>query len=107
MSNIPEPIQRLISEVGGVSAPGRILAERATCAGAKFHSPTPLTVREVAIGDDAVYLCGTCHDNLLVFMDLMKAMEGNMPWETRRCFGNLLRAVGMRLYASQGEVSGV
>ena len=100
MSNIPEPVRRLLGEVGGIQAgPGQILAERVTCAGAKFHSPTPLTVREIAVGDDTVFLCGTCHDNLHVFLDLMHAKEGNVPWEARRCFGNLLRAIGTRAYA--------
>ena len=70
------------------------------CVGAKFHSPHPLVVEYVGvIGlEEHIPLCGTCSDNLRVFLSLMTASEGSLPWEVRREFGNRLRAWGMKAW---------
>lgn len=67
------------------------------CEGAKFHSPTPLVVEEVILGDGTkVWLCPTCTANLDVFEALCEANDGELPWPVRREFGNTLRALGER-----------
>lgn len=103
--SVPTPIARSLIETGGIDLPGRVLAEHAACAGAKFHSPSPLTLREIAFGTESVWLCGTCSDNLLVLLGMLKSRDGDLAWETRRCFGNLLRAIGLRVYRAQEEPS--
>lgn len=71
------------------------------CAGARFHSPTPLFVQQVCLvsaswGEVAAdapkeMLCGTCRDNLLVLQHIMGAGQGGLSWEIRREFGNSIR----------------
>jgi hypothetical protein len=92
----------LLDEIDGV--PGR------ECAGSKFHSPTPLasgladladifsmSIRE---GDDPIWLCPNCLANLRIFVRLLMASDGALPWETRRQFGNLIRELGTKAWES-------
>lgn len=76
--------------------------ERATliCAGSKFHSPTPLVVLKTPVGEEIIPLCGTCRDNLGVFLSLMTTSNGSLPWEVRREFGNRIRSLGMTAWLS-------
>lgn len=114
---VPPTIKRLIRECGGLDVPG-MLTEVQGCEGAKFHSPQPLLVRQYGLDGAALYatddraatatvwLCGTCAANLTVLLCLLKAHQGDLPWEARREFGNLIRALGMRAwkhYLSQQE----
>lgn len=108
---VPAHIKRLISECHGLPLPG-VLTEVQGCEGAKFHSPQPLLVREYGLDGalvfptdgphteeyDTVWLCGTCAANLTVLLCLLKAHDGDLPWEARREFGNLVRALGMRAW---------
>ena len=91
------------------------MASGEVCLGAKFHSPSPLVLREVNLVpwdpnlNETVWLCGTCADNLLVFQHLLGQTEGLVPWETRREFGNQVRALGHRgwdIYAGRVKGSG-
>lgn len=92
------------------------LAEDDVCIGAKFHSPSPLVLREVdlvpwskKITGETVWLCGTCADNLAALQHIIKTNDGNVPWETRREFGNQVRALGLRgwnIYAGSVKGSG-
>lgn len=67
------------------------------CQGAKFHSPRPLAVHAYVLPDKhVIYLCGTCRDNLGVYLFLWNA-EGGLDWETKRCFGNQIRNVAQKL----------
>lgn len=108
---VPTNIRRLIKEAHGVPLPG-VLTEVQQCEGAKFHSPQPLLVREYGLDGavlypndgehsavhDTVWLCGTCASNLTVLLCLLRAHGGDLPWEARREFGNLVRALGMRAW---------
>lgn len=73
------------------------------CVGARYHSPTPLLVKQVEIDEAAEWLCGTCEDNLGVFLSLMTTSNGTLPWAVRREFGNLLRALGLRAWEHRGN----
>jgi hypothetical protein len=93
--------------------PGLRLGNGEACVGAKFHSPSPLILRETELVpwdlkiSATALLCGTCADNLLVLQHLLGEFEGDVPWETRREFGNQLRDLGLRgwdIYA--GKVKG-
>lgn len=67
------------------------------CEGAKFHSPTPLTVEDVFLCPDTngptATLCPTCAANLRVLTSLLVKTSGDLPWPVRREFGNQLRAL--------------
>jgi hypothetical protein len=84
------------------------------CQGSKFHSPAPLLVRSLALGDavgllvfeqdpgtdvEPVHLCATCRDNLTVYLSVLAAYDGATPHSVRRDFGNLTRALGDRAWA--------
>lgn len=69
----------------------RTLTDTKLCAGAQFHSPTPLEVHEVVLDERTVYLCGTCRDNLRLFQEMLDAEGGELSWLVRREFGNQLR----------------
>lgn len=102
----------LIENVGGVDVSG-VLAEYQDCQGSKYHTPNPLILRCYVVrweqgsgrrtklqpcedsDQDFVWLCGTCASNLDIFLSLMDATDGNVPWETRREFGNLIRSLGL------------
>jgi hypothetical protein len=65
------------------------------CQGAAFHSPKPLNLHEVSLGENRiVYLCGTCWTNLKLYLDLKLHFQGEIPWSVRREFGNRLRSIG-------------
>lgn len=91
------------------------------CDGSKYHSPTPLVVDDVwlsavvseAIGagtpdeqpaEKPVWLCGTCKDNLRVFVLLMHASSGSLSWQVRREFGNKIRDLGVLAWDMYGGV---
>lgn len=107
---VPPTVARLISEVGGLVLPGILAETPVSCEGAKFHSPQPMLVSEFIItraglvehlgatAPDSVWLCGTCSGNVNVMLSLLAAHGGNLPWEARREFGNLVRAIAMRAY---------
>jgi len=84
----------------GISPPrGGLWAIDRACEGARFHSPTPLVLTEVALAPDGegttVKLCGLCADTLAVFQALLVAHQGIVHWQVRRDFGNVLRALAM------------
>ena len=83
------------------------------CEGSKFHIPRPLLVRPHYLTDevsrvagdevppldgDVVLLCGTCADNLTVYLTIRWAYEGATPQTVRRDFGNITRALGDRAW---------
>lgn len=72
------------------------LAYEEKCQGAKFHSPNPLVLHEVALGSEQVLLCGTCQANLEVLRHLLVHNEGELDWSVRREFGNQIRALAER-----------
>ena len=73
-----------------------------TCVGSKYHSPTPLKVEDYEVGGKMIPLCGTCADNLTTYRVLMAASNGRLPWEIRREFGNLIRALGTSAWEHEG-----
>ena len=100
--SIPPTILGLLRGVP-LPPPG-VLADGYRCEGSKFHSPQPLIVTEYDLGEDeSVMLCGTCTGNLTVLMSLLEAHKGSLPWEARREFGNMIRALGLRAYALSEE----
>lgn len=70
---------------------GRTLTDQYVCAGAQFHSPTPLEVHEITLDERVIHLCGVCRDNLRLFQEMLRAEGGELPWPVRRQFGNQLR----------------
>ena len=86
-----------------------VLAYDETCDGAKFHSPNPLVLHEVTVGDTRVLLCGTCLANLRVLQHLLAAADGSLPWPVLRDFGNQIRALALkgREQSVKGKVPGV
>lgn len=92
---VPKHVQAALAETNTASLPGT-LAYGQECAGAKFHSPTPLLLTRVSLGDDSVWLCGTCCANLSVLQHLLATHNGDLPWTVRREFGNLIRAIALR-----------
>jgi hypothetical protein len=67
------------------------------CEGSKFHSPRPLQTHACRLPDKRiVYLCGTCRDNLGVYVFLSEAERG-LDWPTQRLFGNQIRAIANRV----------
>lgn len=74
----------------------------AECEAAKFHSPTPLLVYKRRVGERTAIICGTCEDNLTVYLKLLEANDGELPWEVRREFGNLLRALAQEEWDNNG-----
>lgn len=100
-----------------IPAQGRYFG--AVCDGSRHHSPTPLActrlrlsevVAQVSGGpvptpadEPLLSLCGTCLDNLTVFVRLMGDYQGAMPWEVRREFGNTIRILGMQAWAEHEQ----
>lgn len=72
----------------------------AECEGAKFHSPRPLTTLPIVVGTRVIQLCGTCRDNLTLFLHLWDANDG-LPWNVLREFGNQLRIIAMLVINSR------
>lgn len=111
---VPPNLLRLIAQVGGLNLPG-VLAEAPTaCEAAKHHSPRPLLVCEYEVRRDGlrlieavedvpgtVWLCGTCAANVEVALALFASHGGALPWQARREFGNLVRAIAQRPYEEQ------
>jgi hypothetical protein len=109
-----ERIRRVISEAKPGTIPDEMLAwvSGPPCDGSKFHSPTPLIVREYYLSDvvftmkdntslheDPVHLCATCSDNMDVYLSILYAYDGVMPTLSRRDFGNTIRDLGDRAWA--------
>lgn len=105
---LPPNTSTLLYGGGDWSLPG---ADDQQCEGAKFHSPTPLFVHDVrlvpynwlhelhinpGVAPAAVWLCGTCKDNLAILQQIYKATNGDVPWPVRREFGNELRALAQK-----------
>lgn len=89
---IPREVLQLIQETPTAELPG-IPAEH-DCQGSKFHSPRPLILHQLEMPTrpgEHLYLCGTCLDNALLLDTLQQATH--IPWSTRRCFGNTIRAL--------------
>lgn len=95
----PERLASALEQAGIVPTTGSF-ARDSDCVGARFHSPNPLVVREVALGPDGegpiALLCGTCADNLAVLQSLLLRFDGEVEWPVRREFGNLIRALALR-----------
>lgn len=99
-THVAEAVESLLD---GPPDEGEYAADGAACGGARFHSPTPLTLVKVWItpgpDDDEsslVRLCPTCAANLRILQRLLVASNGDLPWVTRREFGNDLRLLAMR-----------
>lgn len=92
---VPKHVQAALAQTDPSVLSGTLAYDR-ECAGAKFHSPTPLLLHEVDLGEDSVWLCGTCCSNLSVLRHLLDTHEGDLPWTVRREFGNLIRAIALR-----------
>lgn len=96
--HFPVYVSRVVREQD-LAPPAGMWAEETLCAGARYHSPSPLVVHEVEITDtESVFLCGTCLDNFRVYRAILEAHEGNAPWPLRREFGNLIRALVERAW---------
>lgn len=90
---MPGPVLDLIEQTPSIMLPG-VPAAQHECKGAKFHSPRPMLLHAFEVeGQEAVYLCGTCADNVQLLTVLMREYQGNIPWSVKRCFGNLVRSV--------------
>lgn len=73
------------------------------CEGSRFHSPTPLVTSEVGLeGARTVWLCGTCENNLGVFVLLAESAKAPLPWPLLRGFGNQIRILGRALSKQPG-----
>jgi hypothetical protein len=103
-------ILEAVEEYGVTAQPGSVVG--VSCEGSKFHSPTPLICTKVDLRDlaenadvpsDPVWLCGVCSANLLIFVRLMTATEGDLEWEVRREFGNRIRDLGMKAWGYHKE----
>jgi hypothetical protein len=98
---VPSNVAAAIAEHGITPEQGRFAADD-TCEGAAFHSPHPLTVREVPLSlagapdGPMACLCPTCAENLKALQGLLRATSGDLPWVVRREFGNKLRALAMK-----------
>lgn len=92
------------------------------CAGAKFHSPTPLFTHEVRLvpmqwwinaganplekSTPIAWLCATCKDNLNLLHQIIYRGNGEVPWSVRREFGNELRRLAFQGWAHFKRVTG-
>lgn len=107
--SVPPTIARLLSQAGALALPGFLAVADTACEAAKHHSPRPLLLRAylvsaegvnpIDVGVDesgAVTMCGTCADNVEVAVALFASHGGILPWQARREFGNLVRAIAQR-----------
>lgn len=112
--SVPPNVLRLISAVGGLALPGVLAEAPVACEAAKHHSPRPLIVCEYEVRRDGlrlietvedtpntVWLCGTCAANVEVALALFASHDGVLPWQARREFGNLVRAIAQRPFEEQ------
>lgn len=90
---LPKRLGVLLDDLDPKDFGGQMFAGAAECEGAKFHSPNPLVLREVKIGKRKAVLCSTCAENLHILAALHEQNDGFLPWETRREFGNQIRAL--------------
>ena|SRR6476646_5339645 len=109
--SVPPTILSLIQKINGLPLPGILAESDVACEAAKHHSPRPLIVHEFEVLPDglrtiesvedvpgSVWLCATCADNVRVALALFASHGGSLPWEARREFGNLVRAIAQRAY---------
>jgi hypothetical protein len=90
---IPGPVLGLVEQTPSITLPGVPTTEH-ECKGAKFHSPRPMLLHAFEVeGGEPVYLCGTCADNVQLLTALLEEHQGDIPWNVKRCFGNLVRSV--------------
>lgn len=89
----PRAIAAAVEEKGVLIKGTAFALDGRVCEGARFHSPTPLLLREVRVGKRKALLCGACADNFALLKALIKEYDGNPPWEVRREFGNQMRAL--------------
>lgn len=81
------------------------------CEGSKFHNPRPLSAAPIDLAflleleglealraQDVVYLCGTCRDNLSIYLAVRLSYDGQTPQAVRRDFGNIIRELGDRAW---------
>lgn len=90
---ITREVLELIQDTPQVTVPG-IPAHDHDCQGSRFHSPRPMIVHRLEMPHrpgEHIYLCGTCADNFQLLTELEGATT--VPWTTRRCFGNTIRAL--------------
>lgn len=90
---ITREVLQLIQDTPSAELPG-IPAHDHDCQGSKFHSPRPMIVHRLEMPTrpgEHLYLCGTCLDNVSLLTALEQATT--VPWNTRRCFGNTIRAL--------------
>lgn len=84
-------IAAALARAQDIDLPGES-SEDTECEGARFHSPKPLRVHLVDLGDGRyATLCGTCRDNVAVLRLLEQLKVDDVPW--RRGFGNKLRSL--------------
>lgn len=90
---ITREVLQLIQDTPQADPPG-IPAHDHDCQGSRFHSPRPMIVHRTEVPGrpgEHVYLCGTCLDNTRLLQELEQ--HAHVPWNTRRCFGNAIRAL--------------
>lgn len=91
---LPRAMGAALAQLHPELLPGRLAGEGLSCAGARFHSPTPLLLHPTGLPDGReVDLCGTCKDNLGVLKTLLDQHGDELTWPVRREFGNQLRAL--------------
>lgn len=107
-SRLPPNIAKALYGGGSWSLPGDDTEE---CEGSIHHSPTPLFTHWTPLVPRDWYdghplpspphadLCGTCRDNLSLLLQMLHASDGQLGWETRREFGNGIRALATRGWA--------
>lgn len=86
------------------------LSHEHECQGSRFHSPRPLMLDQYVLDGavvepldvrvvystppTVVWMCGTCADNLGLYLALRESAPEGLPWPVRREFGTLIRALG-------------
>jgi hypothetical protein len=92
--SLPREAAQALRDVDSSLLPGPLAIEGKVCAGAKFHSPSPLVLHDVTLlNGRVVTLCGCCRDNASVLTALVKTHAQELSWPVRREFGNLLRSL--------------
>ena len=113
-------IAQVIAEAPGTLPVMYGWVQGTACEGSKFHSPRPLLVLPhdlrnhvgLALQEPApsesenVYLCGTCADNLTLYLAILLAYDGETPGSVRKDFGNTIRYLGDRAWAYHIKRSG-
>lgn len=66
LSGIPDPVMFELADVPMSQIPGVLATDGVACQAAKFHSPNPLLLHPVVVGDREFLLCGVCRDQLAV-----------------------------------------